>query len=125
MSFQETSNRSWTPKLIQQVLREKNLWPIDGLNLECPKKKYSHCRAALECTNCVKGTKCELCKSVKKQSSNMCSNTRKCDACVQRSLDCKCISKKYCVSYVERKGKCADCKNLPLKCSSNSKFIAY
>ena len=38
MSFQETSNGSWTPKEIQQVLKEKNLWPIDGLNLECPKE---------------------------------------------------------------------------------------
>ena len=118
-------NGSWKPKGIQQVLKERNLWPTDGLNLECPKEKCHHCRAVLECTNCVKGTRCELCKSSKIHSSSLCSNTWKCDACVQRNLDCKCIPKKYCISCVEKKGKCADCEDLPPKCTSNSEFMYY
>lgn len=121
MSFQEP-NGSWTLKGIQQVLKEQNLWPAGGLNLECPKEKCHNCRVALECTNCVKGTRCDLCKSVKQHSSTFCSKNRKCDAYVQRSIACNCTPKIYCVSCGDRKGKCADCDDLPPKCSSDSKF---
>lgn len=123
MSSQEI-NGSWKPKRIQQVLKERSLWPPEGLNLEYSKEKCHNCRTASECTNCVKGTKCDVCKSVKIHSSEICLNTRKCDACVQRGLNCRCKPKKYCVSCVEKKGKCADCEDLPPKCNSDSKFYS-
>lgn len=122
MSFQEL-NGNWTPKGIQRVLEEQNLWPVGGVNLECFQPKCFNCQVASECKICIKGTRCDSCKSPKEHNSMPCSKARKCDACVKRSQACQCISKRYCTAYIGRKGKCADCEELPPKCSSDRKFF--
>lgn len=121
MSFQDSDGK-WVQKEIQKVLEERNLWPQEGLNLECPRPKCFNCQVAFECKMCIKGIRCDSCKSPKQHSSTPCSKARKCDACVRRSQACKCTYKQYCARCSGRKGKCADCEELPPKCGSNSKF---
>lgn len=95
MSFQDSSGK-WIQKGVQRVLEERNLWPIGGVNLECVRPKCFNCQVASECKVCIKGTRCDSCKSSKEHTSLPCSKVRKCDGCVKRSQACQCIYKKYC-----------------------------
>lgn len=113
---------NWTQKGIQKVLEERNLWPVKGLNLECTKPKCFNCQVVADCKVCEKGKRCNLCKAPRAHSALNCSKSRKCDTCAYREENCQCISKKYCATCAIKKGKCADCKELPPKCTSDSKF---
>lgn len=124
MSFQEL-NGTWTQKGIQRVLEEQNLWPIRGVNLECLRPKYFNCQVASECKICIKGTRCDSCKSPKEHSLMPCLKARKCDACVKHSQTCQCISKKYYSTCIGKKKKCLDCEKLLPKCSSDCKFFTF
>lgn len=111
-----------TPKGIQQILEERNLWPESGLKLECPKPKCYNCQRMAECKICVKGSQCEGCKGPKTHSAP-CSQGRKCDACVQRKASCQCLAKQYCATCSSKRGKCMDCEELPPRCTSNGNLI--
>lgn len=124
MSVQD-ANGKWIQKGIQKVLEERNLWPAEGLNLECSRPKCFNCQAIADCQLCVKGRKCDLCKAPRQHSSHNCSKNRRCDACVHRDEQCQCVPKKHCLTCSAKKGKCADCQDLPPKCSTNCKFKAY
>ena len=102
-------------------MEERNLWPSRGLNLECPKPKYFNCQVTVEFKICVKGYKYELYK-IPRQHSRMttCIKNRRCDACAQREENCQCVRKKYCTIYAIKKEKCANYKELPPKCTTNS-----
>lgn len=121
MSYQTVTGQ-WIQKGVQRVLEERGLWPRGGLNLECSKPKCFNCEVATNCKICVKGHKCDLCKAPKECSSTNCSKSRKCDACVHRETLCQCVSKTYCAMCSIKKGKCADCEDLPPKCTTNSKL---
>lgn len=116
MSFQN-SRGQWIQKGVQKVLEERNLWPIGGLNLECPKPKCFNCEL------CIRGHKCDSCKTPKNHSAP-CSKSRKCDSYgyQEQEVICQCVSKKYCVTCELKKGKCGDCEVLPPKCTTQSKF---
>ena len=123
MNYNEV-NGQCIPKGIQRVLEERNLWPSRGLNLECPKPKCFNCQVTAECKICVKGHKCELCKIPRQHSGTAtCTKNRRCDACAQREENCQCVGKKYCTTCAIKKGKCADCKELPPKCTTNGNFF--
>lgn len=119
MSFQD--NSQWKPKKIQQILEEQNFWPTGGLNLECPKPRCFNCQVAADCKNCVKKHKCDLCKAPRDHSAFDCSKNQRCDACADREKNCRCVTKKYCSTCSIKKGKCADCEDLPTKCTTDSK----
>lgn len=124
MSFQE-ENSWWTQKGIQKVLEKRNLWPTQGLNLECPKLKCSNCQLTADCKVYVKDHKCDLCKSLRQHSgSPPCSKIQKCDACAFREEHCQYVAKAYCSTCSAKKGKCADCEDLPPKYTTNGKLIA-
>lgn len=72
MSVQDESKRL-IQKGIQRVLDERNLWPANGLNLECSKPKCFNCQVIADCQVCVKKHKCDLCKVPKQHSSHNCS----------------------------------------------------
>ena len=122
MVFQDAQG-TLIPKGIQCILQERGLWSQGGLNLECPKPKCFIYEVAANCKTCVKGHRCESCKAPKNHSSTDCSKTRKCDAFAHRETICQYVSKKYCTTCTAKKGKCANCEELPPKCTSNSKFI--
>jgi len=109
-------------KGIEKVLKERGLWPGNGLLLECSKPKCDSCQEMVDCRMCTKGTRCDSCKE-RKQHSGKCSSQRRCDECVRRKDRCQCVRKEYCPRCSERKtGKCVTCEDLPPKCTSNSKF---
>lgn len=60
---------------------KRQLWPQQGLKLECPKPKCFNCKVMANCKICIKGHKCDTCKASKNHSSTSCSKARKCDAC--------------------------------------------
>lgn len=122
MSFQEM-NGQFTQKGVQRVLEERSLWPHKGLNLEYPKPKCFNCEVAANYKICEKGHKRDSCKAPKNHSSDNCSKARKCDACTNREMICACVTKKYCAICSIKKGKCADCEDLPPKCTTISKLI--
>ena len=124
MSFQEP-NGQWTQKRIQKVLEERNLWTAKVLKLEYSKPKYFNCQVVADCKICVKGHKCDLCKTSKQYSgSTTCTKNRKCDVCTLREENCQCVTKKYCSTYSVRKGKCIDYEDLPPKCINDGNDIA-
>ena len=124
MVFQEP-NGQWTQKGIQKVLEERNLWPVKGLKLECSKPKCFNCQVAADCKICVKGHKCDLCKTPKQHSGTaICTKNRKCDACALREEKCHCVTKKYCSACSVKKGKCIDCEDLPPKCINDGNYSA-
>lgn len=113
-------NGSRCQKGVQQVLSERGLWPSSGLNLECPKPQCYNCELRTNCKLCVKGTRCNSCKSPKVHTGTVeCTKSRKCDGCVTREAQCTCVSKKHCVKCAKPKGKCGDCEDLPPKCESD------
>ena len=122
MSFQDEDGK-WVQKGVQRILKERQLWPIRGLNLECPKPKCFNCQVAADCKTCIKGHKCNLCKASRNHIVLNCSKNRQCNACAYREEHCQCVSKKYCATCSIKKGKCADCEDLPPKCTSDSKFL--
>ena len=123
MSFQKP-NDILCQKGIQQVLVEQGLWPTSGLNLECAKPQCFNCEARANCKLCIKDTRCNSCKAPKIYTGTVeCTTTRKCDGCMQREMQCKCISKKHCAKCAKPKGKCGDCEDLPPKCESDRKFF--
>ena len=124
--YTEKSDGTQYQKGIQKVLAERNFWPTKGLKLTCPSPKCLDCQTAAECKLCIKGIRCESCKSPKEHSGIAeCTSQRKCDACVLRQIQCQCISKKYCARCEKQKGKCGDCKELPPKCFSNGNIIFF
>ena len=80
MSFQKEDG-TWCQKGVQQVLEERQLWPQQGLKLECSKPKCFNCEVMANCKICIKGHKCDTCKAPKNHSFTICSKARKCDAC--------------------------------------------
>lgn len=113
-------------KGIQRVLTERGLWPASGLNLECMKPLCYNCEACASCKSCVKGTRCDSCKAPKIHTGIVeCTTSRKCDSCMQREAQCRCIAKVYCEKCATQKGKCGDCEDLPPKCDSDSKYFLY
>lgn len=120
MNFQEP-NGQWVSKDIQKVLEEQNLWPAKGLKLECTKPKCFNCQVVADCKICVKGHKCDLCKTPKQHSAY--TKNRKCDACAVREENCQCVTKKYCSACSVRKGKCNDCEDLPPKCINDGNYF--
>ena len=67
MNFQD-NNRQLTPKEIQKILEECNLWPFRVLKLEFVKSKYFNYQLVAKCKICVKGYKCDLYKVLKEKS---------------------------------------------------------
>ncbi len=61
MNFQD-EERKWTQKLVQCVLKERQLYPLKSLNLECFKPKSFNCQIAADCKICIKSHKSDLCK---------------------------------------------------------------
>jgi hypothetical protein len=115
------------PKGIQRVLEERKLWPSAGLLLECPKPRCDDCASALaNCKDCIKCTRCESCKQEKVHSSQNCNKKEPCDNCRQRKERCQCVRKQTCISCKKiQKGECDDCKNIPPKCSTESKLLLF
>ena len=123
MNYNEVNGQG-IPKEIQRVLEEKNLWPSGGLNLKCLKPKCFNCQVAAECKICVKRHKCELCKILRQHSGTAtCTKNRRYDVCANKEENCQCIEKKYCNTCAIKKGKCADCKELSPKCTTNGNFF--
>lgn len=111
------------PKGIQRVLKERGLWPAEGLLLECPRPKCDACLTRAKCQTCVKGKRCSSCLEGRKHSSS-CSVRRQCDACVGRKERCTCVPKSVCSSCAEAKGrKCTACESMPSRCASDSKLV--
>lgn len=111
-------------KGIQKVLEERNLWPSEGLKLNCDKPKCSNCQAISNCRLCVKGKRCESCIQPKIHSGK-CDKSRICDECVRRK-DCRsCTLKTYCIRCKEHRSQksCLDCERMPPKCSSSGKKL--
>ena len=106
------------PKGIETILRERSLWPDNGLLLECPKPRCEPCQELLKCKDCVKGTRCESCQQPKVHSGK-CTSRRKCDNCERRKESCKCVRKQVCAQCKERQGNgCEECDSLPPKCDT-------
>lgn len=63
MSFQDDKGK-WIQKKVQRILEKRQLWPIKGLNLECPKLKCFNCQVAVDCKIRIKSQKCNLCKAL-------------------------------------------------------------
>jgi hypothetical protein len=106
------------PKGIQKVLEERELWPNEGMILECPKPRCESC--SKKCKDCTKGTRCESCKERKVHSSS-CTPKRSCDNCERRKQRCRCVQKQICaLCKRKRKEECAQCQSLPPKCDSES-----
>lgn len=122
MNFQQ-ENGQWIQKGIQRVLEERQIWPVGGRKLSCPKPKCFNCQVAADCKICVKGHKCDTCKTPKDCSSTNCSKNRRCDACVHREEICQCVTKKYCATCSVKKGKCGDCEDLPPKCTTDGNLL--
>lgn len=110
-----------TQKGVELVLKERGLWPAHDLKLECPKPKCLECQEISDCKVCVKGSRCDSCKTPKVHSNSNCGNGRTCDACEERKKRCKCTRKVYCPRCANKKpGKCQDCENIPPKCTSDN-----
>ena len=114
------------PKGIQRVLEERRVWPAEGLNLECPAPRCEPCSELANCTNCIRGKRCDTCKAVIVHSGQYkCTPKRRCDNCVHRKNICSCVQKQTCNPCQERaKRGCTDCDALPPKCSSESQLIS-
>lgn len=84
-------------KRIQKVLEERNLWPSEGLNLECLKPKSFNCQIAAEYKICVKEHKFDICKVLREYigTATYTKNYR-CDTCAHKKENCQCVVKKYC-----------------------------
>jgi hypothetical protein len=118
-----TGNVKKIPKGIQKVLEERQLWPRekDPL-LECPKPLCEECEPRQKCKDCVKGTKCGLCRQ-KKEHSGSCTTRRICDNCARRKESCTCVQKQYCAPCKKRRKEgCRECESLPAKCTSSSEL---
>jgi len=114
-----TGITSKIPKGIQKVLEERDLWPKEGLILECSQPRCSDCSDTQKCKNCTKGTRCEGCKTPKVHSSK-CTSKRTCDNCELRKQNCRCTQKQLCVRCDRRrKGGCKECESLPPKCNES------
>lgn len=94
-----------------------------GAKFRVFKPKYFSYEVAANCKICVKDQQCEFCKAPKNHSSTDCSKIQKCDVYADRKTICQCVSKKYCITYIAKKKKCADYEELSSKFISNSKFI--
>lgn len=104
-------------KGIQRVLMERRLWPSSGLNLECAKPLCFNCKARATCKLCIKGTRCDVCKTPKIHTGTIeCTLIRKRNRCVQYATICRCTPKVHCATCATFKGKCGDCEDLPPKC---------
>jgi len=115
-----TGTTNKIPKGIEKVLKERGLWPVEGLKLECPKPRCSDCSEMQNCKNCTKGTRCEGCKRPKVHSSK-CTPRRSCDNCESRKQNCRCVQKQLCARCdTKRKEGCEGCESLPQKCTSES-----
>ena len=122
MNFQQ-ENGQWIQKKIQKVLEKRQIWPIGGQKLSCPKPKCFNCQIVADCEICVKGHKCDNCKNPKDYSSTNCFKNWQCNACVHKEEICQYVTKKYCTTYLVKKGKCGDCENLLLKWTINGNFL--
>lgn len=124
MNYDEVNGQR-IQKGIQKVLEEIKLWLSGGLNLKCPKPKCFNCQVAAEYKIWVKKHNCELCKVPKQHSGTAtCTKNRRCDACAHREENCQCVAKKYCTTCAVKKGKCADCKELLPKCTTDGNFFS-
>ena len=102
-------------------MEERNLWPSEGLNLECLKPKCFNYQVVVECKICVKKHKYELYKIPRQHSRiTTCIKNRRYDTYTHKEENCQCIRKKYCTTCTIKKRKCADCKELPPKCTTNN-----
>ena len=116
MLFQKP-NGTLCQKKIQWVLVEQGLWPFLSLNLKCAKPQCFNCKAQANCKLCVKDIRSNSCKTPKVYTDTInCTTNQKCDKCIQREAQCKCVSKKYCLKCTRAKSKYRDCKDLPSKC---------
>lgn len=104
-------------------MEEQQLWPTRGLNLECSKPKCFNCQVAADCKIYIKGHKCDLCKTLQNHSVPNCSKNWRCNFCVFREEHCQCVSKKYCATCSIKKGKDANCEDLPPKCTSDGNSL--
>ena len=89
--------------------------------MECLKPKCFNSQVVAECKIYVKGHKCELCKISRQHNGTAtCTKNQRCDACAHGEENCQYVGKKYCTTYPIKKGKCADYKELPPKCTTNN-----
>lgn len=68
-----------------------------------------------DCKVCIKGHRCDSHKAPKNHSANDCFKTRKCDACASQRSFVHVSEKTLVVICTAKKGKCADCEELPPK----------
>src|SRR5467141_1014525 len=59
-----------TQKGVELVLKERGLWPAHDLKLECLKPKCLECQEISDCKVCVKGSRCDSCKTPKVHSNS-------------------------------------------------------
>ncbi len=119
----ETGEVIRVQKGIQRILKERELWPQEGLRLECPTPKCGACTEMVKCKDCVKAKRCEPCKEKRVHSSPKCIPQRKCDACVKRKDSCSCTVKIFFARCTRKTGrKCEDCEDLPERHEKLGKF---
>ena len=101
MSFQKEDG-TWYQKGIQKVLEKQTFWPQRGLKLECPKPKYFNCEVMVNCKDCIKGHRYDICKAPNNHSSSNCLKIQKCDSCAYQKSICQCMTKKSCAIYCKK-----------------------
>jgi len=94
-----------TQKGVDLVLKERGLWPAHDLKLECPKPKCLECQEISDCKVCVKGSRCDSCKTPKVHSNSNCGNGRTCDACEEREKNDVNARGRYTVRDVQTKSR--------------------
>lgn len=78
----------------------------------------------MKCKIYIKGHKCDSCKVSKQYNRSInCFKNRKCDVYAICKKYCQYIIKIYCANYTERREKCVNCKDLPLKCINNGNYF--
>lgn len=89
------------------------------------KLKYFNCEVITNSKIYIKDHKYEIYKVLKNHNSISYSKDKKCDVYVYWKSSCKCVTKKYYATYLVKKEKYLNCKNLPPKCTSNNKFFLF
>lgn len=74
--------------------------------------------------NYIKSHKYNTYKMPKNQISFNYSKIQKYNSCAHQESICQYVTKKYCVTYLIKKGKYIDYEDLPLKCTSDYKYFS-
>lgn len=75
------------------------------------------------CKSCIKSHKYDICKTIQNHSSFNYSKIQKYDLYVYWKSICQYLIKKYYATYLVKKGKYIDCKDLSPKYTSDCKYF--